>query len=262
MTHAFEEINLAYLRRDRRLSGALALLLAILAFALLYLFQLKPPMPPLSETTGVIVNIGVMSGGSGGDDNPDQHNQAAPANQTSQASSPSQGSNLMTNDSKTAPVVPPHSQESDQSNNLPAITPPKGKFSYTKGTTTGGTGTGGPGHSTGTGPGDTPGPGHGPGPGGIDNSNFNFSLSGRSLLKTPDLPQNTCGTFGKVVIRITVDKTGKVLFAIPTTGGTSTSKCLKDLASASAKTALFNSIKDPNASDSQVGTMTFDFTAR
>jgi hypothetical protein len=96
------------------------------------------------------------------------------------------------------------------------------------------------------------GPGNGPG--------YSYSLSGRSLLIKPVINDKSQET-GKVVLRITVDKDGKVTGADgPAQGSTTTSSYLLGLAKKAAMGCKFNS---PNGvPDEQFGTITFIFTVK
>lgn len=107
-------------------------------------------------------------------------------------------------------------------------------------------GTGGTGNGTGEGP------GSGSGKGGIS-----FSLSGRHLVRTPQINDRSQET-GKVVVDITVNKEGEVTAAIPGgRGSTTTSSLLFKLAKDAAMKAKFNT-SDEDA-DIQKGTITFVF---
>ena len=110
---------------------------------------------------------------------------------------------------------------------------------------------GGPGTGTGTGGGD--GDGNGPGKG----SGISFDLSGRRLLLKPSIDDRSQET-GKVVVSITVDRSGNVTEASPgARGSTTTSAYLFAKAREAAMKAKFNA--SPDAADIQKGTMTFVF---
>jgi len=120
---------------------------------------------------------------------------------------------------------------------------------------TGKSGTGGgPGSGTGTGGGD--GDGNGPGTG----SGISFDLSGRKLLLKPSIDDRSQET-GKVVVSITVDRSGNVTEARPgARGSTTTSSYLFGKAKEAAMKAKFNA--SPEAADIQKGTMTFVFLVK
>ncbi|MFM9052386.1 MAG: energy transducer TonB [Bacteroidota bacterium] len=122
----------------------------------------------------------------------------------------------------------------------------------------GGNGTGGgKGNGSGTGTGDGEGPGMGTGKGG----GVSFSLSGRKWNRPPPLPRDNTQETGKVVVDITVDKTGQVVSATPGgRGSTTTSAYLFRLAKEAALKAKFD--ENPDAADIQRGTITFIFVVQ
>lgn len=265
MTTLFDSNNLQTLRRDRVKSGLIAFLISVVAMLLLYFVTLHRPNPPLSDTTGVVINIGLMAGdgdnslqpsATGG--NPDES--STPQNNNT----PTQNSNIMTSDDKTAPHVP--TQTTTPAQTLPVITAPTVNHKFTMNTKVGGTNpTGGTSHGPGgPGPGGN-GPG-GPGTGGQNGWDKTYGITTvggtRSIIKEPKLPENTCGVYGNVEIKFTVNKNGEVVFSIPTGKGTTSSQCLKDLASNAAKTFRFNKTNDPAIPEMQVGYMTIRFVAK
>lgn len=111
--------------------------------------------------------------------------------------------------------------------------------------------TGKNGNGTGTGGGEGTGIGNGTGKG------ISFSLSGRKLIRTPQITDHSQET-GKVVVDITVDKDGAVETAIPGgRGSTTTSAYLFRLAKEAAMKAKFN--PSPEGADIQKGTISFVF---
>ena len=115
--------------------------------------------------------------------------------------------------------------------------------------TNGNGGTGG-----GDGGGDGPGKGPGKGPG---NGGYGFSLLGRSIMTPPVLSKDTKEE-GKVVVEITVDKTGKVIKADPNgRGTTTTSPMLKAKARQAALATTFNVSGE---FEEQKGTITIIFS--
>jgi outer membrane biosynthesis protein TonB len=113
-------------------------------------------------------------------------------------------------------------------------------------------GTGG----TGGGEGGSDGPGKGPGKG-RGNGGYGFSLSGRSIMTPPVLSKDTKEE-GKVVVEITVDKTGKVIKADPNGRGTTTSSpMLKAKARQAALATMFNVSGE---FEEQKGTITIIFS--
>jgi colicin import membrane protein len=134
-----------------------------------------------------------------------------------------------------------------------------------KGAGAGGTGTGTgegtskPGGNQGD-PNGTPGAPKGQGSGmgtGQGASGVGFSLSGRKMTVKPN-PVVEGNKYGKVVIKITVDKSGNVIDASFTSGGsTTTDSYLVSLSIREAKKAKFDNA--PTAADEQFGTITFTY---
>lgn len=116
-------------------------------------------------------------------------------------------------------------------------------------------GTGGTGGGTGggDGPGDGPGTGPGKGPG---NGRFGFDLKGRAVVQPPTLPKDTKEE-GKVVVEITVDKTGKVIDANPNGRGTTTSSAV--LKAKARQAALATTFNVSGQFEEQTGTITIVF---
>lgn len=118
-----------------------------------------------------------------------------------------------------------------------------------------GDGGSGGGKGGGIGPGD--GTGEGPGKGGGKGGGYGFSLAGRSVVVPPTLPKNI-NEEGKVVVDITVDKTGKVIKAEATGRGTNTNSILlKTLARQAALATKFNVSGE---FEEQKGTITIVFS--
>lgn len=124
---------------------------------------------------------------------------------------------------------------------------PESKFYGKNGNGNGNGGGDGGGTGGGTGPGI--GPGKGPG--------VSYSLVGRKWLKAPKIDDKSQET-GKVVVAIIVDKSGKVISAIPgDVGSTTTSAYLYKLAKEAALTITWNA--SPDGKETQKGTITFNF---
>ncbi|MBQ0117225.1 MAG: energy transducer TonB [Flavobacterium sp.] len=118
-----------------------------------------------------------------------------------------------------------------------------------------GGGTGG-GHGTGTGTGT--GSGVGPGSGGGSGGGSGYSLGNRKALNKPS-PNYTCNEEGRVVVEVTVDRTGKTVSAVAgVKGTTNTAKCLLDQAKLAAMNTKWQSSADAPAS--QVGTIVYNFS--
>ena len=86
----------------------------------------------------------------------------------------------------------------------------------------------------------------------------NYLLGGRKPLNKPKDPPD-CDEEGKVVVSIEVDRSGRVLKAVPgVRGTTNNTKCLLDKAKANALATKFNS--DTNAPAKQIGKIIYNFT--
>lgn len=86
----------------------------------------------------------------------------------------------------------------------------------------------------------------------------NYNLAGRKALSKPK-KQPDCQEEGIVVVRITVDKTGKVIRAIPgVKGTTNTAPCLAKPAKEAALSTVWNS--DADAPKIQTGTIIYKFS--
>lgn len=93
-------------------------------------------------------------------------------------------------------------------------------------------------------------PGSGSGGGG-------YGLNGRSLVSQGKVQQE-CNEEGRVVVRITVDRSGKVIQAVPgVKGTTNTAKCLLDPAKETALRHRWNT--DSNAPAQQIGFVVVNF---
>jgi len=86
----------------------------------------------------------------------------------------------------------------------------------------------------------------------------NYNLAGREALSKP-VEQPECQEEGIVVVRITVDKNGKVITAIPgVKGSTNTAACLLKPAKAAALKTTWNA--DSKAPTKQTGTIIYKFS--
>ncbi len=89
-------------------------------------------------------------------------------------------------------------------------------------------------------------------------SGGNYNLAGRKALSTPK-QQPDCQEEGIVVVKITVDNTGKVLRAIPgVKGSTNTAPCLLKPAKVAALSTKWN--PDSDAPKTQTGTIIYKFS--
>lgn len=89
-------------------------------------------------------------------------------------------------------------------------------------------------------------------------SGGNYNLAGRTALEKPK-KQPDCQEEGIVVVRITVDKNGKVIQAVPgVKGSTNTAPCLLKPAKEAALQTTWNA--DKKAPTTQVGTIIYKFS--
>ena len=92
---------------------------------------------------------------------------------------------------------------------------------------------------------------------GLGNSGVGYDLAGRKMVQKPTV-NDELQKVGKVVIKITVDKQGRVVNAKYTTrGSTITDPYYIRISEAAALQAKFNS--DPNAREEAFGTITFNY---
>jgi len=113
-----------------------------------------------------------------------------------------------------------------------------------------GGGTGG-GHGTGNGSGIGAGSGSGTGGGN------GYSLSGRKATSRPT-PNNNCNEAGTIVVRVTVDRNGNVISALPgIKGSTNSSSCLKNIAKDAAMRTKWEA--KASASAEQIGQIVYNF---
>jgi len=102
-------------------------------------------------------------------------------------------------------------------------------------------------------------PGINGGPGGYGKG-INYNLTGRKMMKEPYLKNNSQET-GIVVVKIKVNKQGKVISADgPAQGSTTTSTYLLNLAKQASMAAQFD--VNSAAMDEQFGTITYNFKAK
>ncbi|MCF8716133.1 energy transducer TonB [Joostella atrarenae] len=95
------------------------------------------------------------------------------------------------------------------------------------------------------------------GDGGSGSGGSGYGLNGRKLQSGDKFVQD-CNESGTVVVKIEVDRSGKVINATPgVRGTTNTAPCLKEAASKTARSYKWNS--DPNAPSRQVGFVVVNF---
>lgn len=125
---------------------------------------------------------------------------------------------------------------------------------YGNGGSGGGTG-GGNGTGNGTGNGSGSGSGSGGGNGSGSGSGASYNLTGRRKANLVAV-DNSCNSFGRVVIEITVDKLGNTINAV-NGKGTKADNCLIQLAKQYALRTKWN--PSESAAEKQVGTITYNF---
>src|SRR5690606_1780340 len=108
----------------------------------------------------------------------------------------------------------------------------------------------------GTGNGTGIGAGSGSGTGG----GHGYSLAGRRATTRPT-PQNNCNEAGTIVVRVTVDRNGNVVNALPgIKGSTNSSSCLQDIAKDAAMRAKGEA--RASARNNQIGEIVYNFRLR
>jgi len=253
-------------KRNKLISAVSTLCVMGLILLVCALMGMKYPDPPLPEE-GVEVNLGNSDFGLGDAQQPDESDATAPVTPPM----PSTGENIATqtapsaainttpkpntrpNDVKEPPVKPNDTKQPETPK-----TNPNALFKGKKNTSNGGS------------QGVTQGAGDQGKQGGDPNSNrydgqpgnggAGYSLSGRKASSLP-LPNYNSQKEGKVVVKIFVNQDGKVTNATaPEKGSTILEGALVQRAIAAAKQAHFNA--DPNASETQVGTITYVFRTK
>ena len=127
---------------------------------------------------------------------------------------------------------------------------------YGTGGSGGGTG-GGNGTGTGIGTGSGYGSGSGGGSGSGSGGGIGYSLGNRKALSKP-APKYTCNEQGKVVVEVSVDRTGRTINAVAgVKGTTNTAKCLLDQARIAAINTRWDASSD--APEKQVGKIVYNF---
>lgn len=127
---------------------------------------------------------------------------------------------------------------------------------YGTGGSGGGTG-GGNGTGTGIGTGSGYGSGSGGGTGSGSGGGVGYSLGNRKAVSKP-APKYTCNEQGKVVVEVSVDRTGRTINAVAgIKGTTNTAKCLLDQARIAAMNTKWDASSD--APEKQVGKIVYNF---
>lgn len=249
-------------RRNSLISAVSTLLFLGLVILICAFVGMKYPDPPIPEE-GVEVNLGDSDFGLGDADNPD----ASENVQAATPPSPSTGENVSTQKAPSAAintstdnakvthtkVQPQETPKTDAKTESP--TNQKALFPGSKKNTDGGS------------QGVTQGSGNQGKAGGDPNSNrydgqpgnggAGYSLNGRKASSLPT-PNYNSQKEGKIVVKIYVDRNGQVTkTTAPEKGSTIYDGALVERARNAAMKARFNA--DPNASETQVGTITYVF---
>lgn len=118
----------------------------------------------------------------------------------------------------------------------------------------------GNGSGNGSGSGSGSGSGYGSGYGSGSGSGFGYSLGGRKAISKP-LPAYNCNEAGKVVVEVTVDKSGKTTAATAgVRGTTNNAKCLLEQAKIAAMNTKWEA--SDKAPEKQIGSIIYHFTLR
>ncbi len=238
-----------------------------LILLLLIFYIIVTPIPPYPPAKTPAVEVALDFGNEVNGSGPAEANRMGqnPATNSNAQQSSSQhappASAVVTNSAENSP--PLHSpKNSAQTNRIDSVSAPlpqistqlaavEDKFKHSKGQP-GGNGNSGENGNAGSPDGTRPGTGSGNGRG------FDFSLQGRSLISHP-LPVNVSQDEGTVVVRITVDREGNVIQAVPGEQGTTTSSpYLYSLAKKAALGTKFTGTNDISIPQ-QTGTMTIKF---
>ncbi len=269
------------------LSFSLAVFVALLLFLIWYtMITPNPPFPLSGGGGGTEINFGTYNEGTGNVENDGIGDATSVVDKTEvMPPTPNENhENILTSETgedvqikETKPTIENHQTVITPTKPIVVVKPKTAaeilaeKFNKNKGKNGGGdgnsghagndgspdgnpntNGTGGTGGGTGGGDGNGNGPGKGPGNGG-----YGFSLSGRAVVTPPPLSKDTKEE-GRVVVEITVDKTGKVIKADPNGRGTTTnSAILKAKARQAALATKFNVSGD---FEEQKGTITIVFS--
>jgi outer membrane biosynthesis protein TonB len=274
---------------DRRKAMVISIVIHAALLLGLILFVLKTTIPPFPEPGGgggVLVNIGYVDLASGEVQPMSENVTKEPQPEKVQPQARTQEEKIVTQETEEAVAVHEAKKDTkkDTKKTTTAVTKPvketpkvpdrkadplamyQGKNTNSKSQGTASSGTGDQGekngdpfskytgkNGNGNGPGSGPGEGPGTGPG--NGGGISFDLSGRSLLRKPSIDDKSQLT-GRVVVNITVDKSGAVISAIPGgRGSTTTNEYLFGKAKEAAMRAKFS----PSEADIQKGTMTFVF---
>lgn len=272
----------------------LTLLIHGLLVLILFLLVLNTPNPPLAGGEGVLVNIGYVDMASGEIQPMSENTTQDPSVSEEVQTEKAEDVPVATQDMEEAPVIsnpktkpvvtkvkPTPTKTTPVVKNTTPVKPVektpdpramyKGKNTNSSSQGTAQSGSGDQGNplgdpfskqygtpGSGSGSGDGFGTGNGSGSG--NGPGISFDLSGRTMVRKPTVNDDSQEQ-GKVVVDVTVDKTGKVLTATgPGRGSTTTSSVLVRKAIEAARKTQFN--PSPAGVEEQRGTMTFNFILR
>ena len=239
--------------RKGRLWGIIgvALYIALCVGLMFVTYRISLPEPSL----GILVDFGTGDTGSGDTDLPTSQLDARPVSPQRQNRS---AEPVMTTDDPTAPAIVEEQRPVTQPARPVEETVPQREVNQralfpgrTEGSTAASQGTAGGAGNQGSEEGSPGGSDSGGGSG-----SSGFSLSGRYLVGNLPRPAYTANEQGRVVIRITVDREGKVSSAVYEQSGSTTNH--GELVSA-ARTAAMRARFTPSENDIQTGTITYIF---
>lgn len=266
-------MSTATLHNDDKKNRATALIATIAVHAALLLFffwyVIITPLPPYkiipAPQLEVEADFGNNIEGTGHveRENKGENLSDNKTNNVKQAASKQSASPVLSNDAEEASIkTPKNTTKTNKVDTATAVKPQVSialasalnKFRHSKGQAPGGDGNSGNAGNAGTPNGTKPGEGNGTGKG------FNFFLRGRKLVLPPHINDNSQDE-GRVVVRILVDQSGKVIKAVPgEKGSNTTSAVLYAKAKEAALSTKFN--VSPDGTPEQQGTMTFIFVVQ
>lgn len=252
-------------KKSFAITTAIFVVILLLCFFLGLTYMDPPP------ENGIAINFGTTEYGSG-DVQPTEPIRSAPQPVQSPSQSKPVVDEVATQDVNDAPVITKEKpkketpKEAEKPKETPKPTPAKATTdalnSLINGPKSDGKATGGQGDDNKAGDkgkiDGTLGGSYGKGTGGNGTGgNGNYQLGGRDALAKP-VPKYTCNEEGKVVVRIWVDRSGKVISATAGAKGTNTSAtCLKEQARIAAMNTTWE--PDSDAPEKQEGTIIYNF---
>lgn len=262
-------------KRSRLIAAGSSLLVIFILLLIALWIKFTTPIPPFPETgnQGIEINFGNYVEGTGdvesdgiGNTEVSEPSETSPTpnnleeNTTTVTSDDEPTVNINKNETKTAPVKtepvkPVKEPEPKPSNELSNALD---KLKNKKSGNAGGDGNSGNAGNSGDPSGNPNTDGQGGSGGGSGTGNFpGYSLTGRKMIKRPEIVDDSHEE-GKVVVEIIVDESGKVIKATPgERGSTTTNAVLYAKARQAALSARFN--PSPEGAKEQRGTITFVF---